>query len=130
MPYVAPTVDDMKARYPEFKDVEVSIVQAALDEAATRVDKSWREADFQNARMLYAGHVLTLAGQGSSREAKFAGLAAAGISQIKISSLSVTLAKDGFYSRNPIRAGELSSTSYGTRFMALMRLNFPAILVV
>lgn len=130
MPYVAPTVEQLKVRYPEFKDVATETIQAALDAAATKVDESWREADFQEARMLYAGHTMTLAGLGSSREAKFSGLSAAGISQIKISSLSVSMAKDGFYSRNPVRAGELSSTSYGTRFLQLMRVNFPAVLVV
>ena len=130
MPYVAPTVDDLKTRYPEFKDVVTETLQSALDEAATRVDRSWREADFQPAQLLYAAHTLTLAGQGTSREAKFAGLSAAGISQIKISSLSLSMAKEGTYARNPSRAGELTSTSYGVRFLDLMRVNFPAVLVV
>lgn len=130
MPYVAPTVAELKTRYPEFKDVAEATVQAALDDAATRVETSWREADFQPAQLLYAAHTMTLAGLGTSREAKFAGLSAAGISQIKISSLSLSMAKEGTYARNPSRAGELNSTSYGVRFLELMRLNFPAVLVV
>ena len=90
MPYEYPTVAELKVAFPDFTSVAEPTVQAALDDAKKRVDTSWREADFKMAQMLYAGHLMTLAGQGSGREAKFAGLSAAGISEIKISSLSVT----------------------------------------
>lgn len=125
MPYVEPTVQDLKTRFPEFSQVADEVLQAALGEAAGRVDETWREADFATARILYAAHVLVGQGLGSGREAKFAGLNAAGISQIKISSLSVSMAKDGAYAREPVRAGELRSTSYGVRFLALLKLNHP-----
>lgn len=130
MPYVAPTVADLKTRYAEFTQVPDAQLQLALDDAANRVDLTWREADFQQAQLLYAAHVLTLQGLGTSREAKFAALSAAGISQIKISSLSLSMAKEGTYARNSTRAGELASTTYGVQFLELVRLNFPAVLVV
>lgn len=130
MPYVAPTVAELKARYSEFALVPDEKLQLALDDAALRVDTTWREADFKPAQLLYAAHKLTLQGLGTGREAKFAALSAAGISQIKISSLSLSMAKEGAYARQPTRSGELESTSYGVMFRELVRLNFPAILVV
>lgn len=129
MPYVPPTIADLKLRFPSFAGVADSVLQGALDEAANRVDTTWREEDFQPAQLLYAAHVLTIDGQGTGREAKFSALGAAGISQIKISSLSVSMRKDGEDSSSTKTKSTLYGSSYGKRFLDIMRVNFPAVAV-
>lgn len=127
MPYVAPTIAQLKTRFPVFSTVADEVLQAALGEAANRVDTTWREEDFQTAQLLYAAHILTTDGHGTGREAKFAALGDAGISQIKISSLSVSMNKGG--TETVKFSSTLAKTSFGKRFLDLMRLNHPAILV-
>ena len=127
MPYVAPTVADLKLRFPVFNGVADSVLQGALEEAANKVDTTWREVDFQPAQLLYAAHVLTMDGHGSGREAKFAALGDAGISQIKISSLSVSLNKNA--GEQVKTSSTLSKTSFGKRYLDLLRVNHPAIVV-
>jgi len=127
VPYVAPTVQDLKTRFPSFAGVADTVLQAALGEAANKVDQTWREEDFQQAQLLYAAHVLTMDGHGTGREAKFAALGDAGISQIKISSLSVSMKAPGADTTKT--ASLLSRTSFGKRFLDMLRLNHPAIMV-
>lgn len=120
MAYVVPTIADFKARFPRFAAVSDAVVQSALDEAALAVDDTWAsQADFTLGRLLYAAHVLTLDGQGTSTEAQLAGF-----NSIKMGSLSLTLEK---------RSGDssaLEATSYGRRFLALLGTNSPMALVV
>lgn len=136
MPYVVPTTAELKLRFPIFQAVAEPILQGAIDEGSNRVDRTWREVDYQSAIMLFAAHTLTMDGQGTGREAKFAALAEAGISSIKISSLAISLRKagaEGVTSTGSFRSapfGTLRSTSFGKRFLDLMRLNHPAVVVV
>lgn len=114
MAYVDPTPADLKARFPGFVTTPDAAVQGALDEAAGRVDTSWLEADYRIARMLYAAHVLTMDGLGSSTETQLMGFR-----RIKVSSLELE--------REPgpsATAAALTSTSYGRRFLELAGLNF------
>lgn len=129
MPYVLPTIANLKERFPIFASVGDPILQGALNEGANKVDTTWREVDYQNAIMLFAAHVLTIDGHGTGREAKFAALAEAGISSIKISSLAISLKKGGSEGSSK-SYGTLSSSSYGKRFLDLMRVNHPAVVVV
>lgn len=112
MAYDAPTAAQFKERFPAFASVADFDVENALSDAARRVDETWAEGDFARARMLYAAHVLVLDGQGTGREVKLSGF-----KRIKIGSLELERAGD-------TSAGSLSSTSYGQRFLELMRLNF------
>lgn len=129
MSYVAPTIADLKLRFPVFVGVADSVLTTALGEAANRVDNTWREEDFQSAQLLYAAHILTIDGHGSGKEAKFAALVDAGISSIKISSLAVSMSK-GSSESSAKYTSVLARTSYGKRFLDLLRLNHPAVLVV
>jgi hypothetical protein len=113
MSYTAPTAADLKARFPAFSTVSDDLVTSALDDAARRVDETWTEGDFAMARMLYACHVMALDGLGSGREAKLLGF-----KRIKVGSLELERGGDGSV------AGDLSSTTYGNRFIGLARVNF------
>ena len=128
MAYEPPTVEQFKARFPGFDNVPDETVEAALTEAARMVDTSWLEPDFAPARMYYAAHVLVLDGNGDSKEAKIAGLTLAGLSSIKISSLAVGFKRAGSEG-NQQYASALQSTSYGTRFLGLLKLNKPAVVM-
>lgn len=129
MAYVAPTPADFKAKYPQFSAVTDSVVQGALDEAALRVDESWLERDFAIARMLFAAHVLTITGSGTDQESKLAGLVNSGLTSVKSGSLQVQLgALVGGAKKEVVRG--LESTTYGQRFMDLMRFNHPGVVVI
>lgn len=131
MAYVAPTAADLKVRYPAFAGVADVTVESALAEAALRVDETWIEADFPVARMLYAAHVLTLDGQGTHKEAKFASLAVSGLTSIKSGSMTVALSESSARGETKKqKAGSLQGTSYGQRFLELLRVNKPAVVVL
>lgn len=119
MAYDVPTALDLKERFPSFLAVSDAIIESAITEAQGRVDTTWPEADYAPAIMLYAAHLLTLDGLGSSTEASLAG-----IKSLTIGSLSLTSAAGGDAS------GSLASTSYGRRFREMARRNFPAVAVV
>lgn len=114
MAYVEPTPASLKARFPVFSAVLDAVVQTAIDEAGRRVDQSWPEEDYTLAKSLYAAHVLTLDGQGTSREGKMLGFKSVEIGPIKL--------ERSTSDANSI--GTLQSTSFGVRFAELLRANF------
>ncbi len=128
MAYVAPTAAELKARHTAFAAVPDVTVEAYLTEAARMVDESWLEGDFKSARMYYAAHLMVLDGLGDSKEAKIAGLVLSGLKTIKIANLGVGFdkAKEG----SSKTLSTLTTTSYGQRFVDLLRLNKPAVVVL
>lgn len=121
MAWTAPTVAELKVRFPAFSAVADATVQAALDEAALRVDESWiDEASFRLGRMLYAAHVLTLDQNGSGVAATLGGFRS-----VTMGPLSITRGGP-----DSVLVGELASTGYGARFMALLRINQPPVAIV
>ncbi len=125
MAYVQPGVADLRARFPTFAIVPDIPVAAALAEAAIRVDTSWTEGDYAPAILLYAAHLLTLDGQGTSAEAALAAAGALGFTTLQSGTLSL-----GRSPRPDAAAGGiLAETTYGRRFLALLRANQPAVLV-
>ena len=131
MAYDPPTVEQFRTRYPVFANVPDATIQAALDEAAGWVDQTWTEADFPVARMLYAAHVLTLEGQGNNSESKFAGLAAIGLTSVKSGELTVSLSKPSVSQDTKNRlTGFFQGTTFGQRFLGLMKVNHPAVVVL
>jgi hypothetical protein len=130
MAWTAPTPADVKARFPAFAAVPDAAIQGALDEAALQVDETWvSEADFRLGRMLLAAHILTLDGLGTGAEAEAAGAGASGFKRMKSGQLELerfTAADSGAGSGD----GLLGTTSYGRRFLDLLKRNFPAVLVV
>jgi hypothetical protein len=114
MAYVEPTAATFKARFPAFAAVSDSAIESALSEASRRVDTTWTEGDYTTAKLLYAAHVLTMDGLGSSNEARLAGF-----KRVKIGPMDLERAVTDAKSSSSLRA-----TSYGARFAELARLNF------
>lgn len=125
MAVLPPTAADLVGRFPTFAAVPAGTVAAALAEAGIRVDASWTAGDTSMGVMLYAAHVLTLDGQGTSAEAALAAAGALGISTFRAGSLELE--------RRPVTGADagnlLTETTYGRRFLALLRANQPAVLV-
>ena len=126
MPYVVPAAADLVARFPAFAAVSTAVIGNALVEAQTRVDESWMPGDYTIAIMLLAAHTLTLDGQGASAEAALAAAGALGFRSLHSGALS--LDRDPTPS-DGTRPSLLEQTSYGRRFLALLRVNQPAIVV-
>lgn len=125
MAATSPTATDLVARFPTFAAVPTAAVTTALAEAGTRVDARWTAGDASLGLMLYAAHILTLDGQGTSAEAALAAAGALGISTFRAGSLALE--------RRPVTGADagnlLTETTYGRRFLALLRVNQPAVLV-
>jgi hypothetical protein len=126
MSYYIPLPGDVVARFPAFAAVPTAVIAGAIAEAQTRVDGSWLPSDFTIAIMLYAAHVMTLDGFGTSAEAALAGAGAMGFQSLHAGGLRLD--------RRP-RQGQSEATSlyaettYGRRFLALLAVNQPPILV-
>jgi hypothetical protein len=116
MAYTAPTAAELKAKFPAFAAVDDTVVNAALSDAARMVDESWLEGDFKNGRMLYAAHTMTLDGHGTGSD--LAGYQMAGLKSIQSGSLSAT-----FDNGAAGGGSSLATTSYGRRFLELLRVN-------
>lgn len=120
-----PASADLVGRFPTFAAVPAATVTAALAEAGARVDATWTTSDQVLGTVLYAAHVLTLDGQGTSAEAALAAAGALGISRFRAGSLELE--------RRPATGRDagnlLTETTYGRRFLALLRVNQPAVLV-
>ncbi len=128
MPYIAPSVADFQSRFPRFAATGPVAVQSALDEGARSVDETWTEGDFAMGRMLYAAHVLTLEGFGEGAESQAMAQGMGVYSSMTSGSLSLTRA-GGSSSGGGGMASGFGSTSYGLRFLALLRRNFAGVAV-
>lgn len=119
MTYTVPTVSDFRTRFPKFECDDNNVIQRALDEASRYVDDTWvSQSDFNEGRFLYAAHVLTLDGYGSSTEAELAQSGLMGFSTIKSGEL--TLVRDT--SKDNTKS-LIDQTTYGKRFKNLQKLN-------
>lgn len=123
MAYVQPTAADLLARFATFAAVPGPRLDAAIAEALVRVDATWTERDYRLGVLLYAAHVLTLDGLGTGAEAALAAAGALGFGALKSGSLGLERRSAG------PSGGILAETTYGRRFLALLRANQPAVLV-
>lgn len=119
-----PTPSDFTTRFPAFAAVDPGAIATALAEAATRVDATWTSGDAPLGLMLYAAHVLTLDGQGTGAEAALGAAGALGFSTLRAGSLHIERAAPADKA-----ASALGETTYGRRFLALLKVNQPAVLV-
>lgn len=121
MPYTPPTYAQFKARYPRFAAVPEATYDAFLPEALRQVDRTWTEADYQPAVMLYTAHLLTLEGLGTGAEAQVNAQGAGGFKVMRSGSLTLERfsGKDG----GAASSDPLDATSYGGQFKALRRQN-------
>ena len=118
-----PTSTDLTTRFPAFAGVDPAVLGRALTEAATRVDTTWTTGDYPLGVMLYAAHVLTLDGLGTGAEATMAAAGALGFQSMQSGSLQLGQA-GGSEGRSV-----LELTTYGRRFLALLKVNQPAVFV-
>lgn len=126
MPYAVPTPADLSARFPAFAAVPPAALAGAIAEAQGRVDASWLASDYPVAILLLAAHTLTLDGLGTGAEAAAAAAGTLGYASLRSGGLSLER------QRPPRGAAEpsiLAETTYGRRFLALLKVNQPAVLV-
>lgn len=118
MAWTAPVPSDLQTRFPRFSSVDAGVVQTALDEAARMVDDTWLEGDRTMGLFLYACHVMTLDGFGEG----------ASVEDFQsMTSGSLTLTR---FPREPGASGDtLLTTSYGKRFIELLKRNKPGVVV-
>lgn len=120
MSYTAPTLDDFVLRFPEFKETPAYKINAAMIEVMRSVDETWIEGDYIPAILYLTAHVLS--GDISAAETVGNGgeIASESIGRISIS-----------YRQTASGGGAgLLSTSYGTKYAELRRLNHPPFLIV
>ena len=123
MSYDVPTVADFRARFPSFATTSDEEIQIAIDDASDMVDETWLEKDFQKAILFLAAHYLTI----SSAEVAGAIGDEQTIASESFGPISVSYAKTETGSGN---GSSFATTGYGRRYLELLGLNFPAILVV
>ena len=126
MPYIIPAAADLVARFPGFAAVAPAVVASALGEAQSRVDTTWLPEDFTIAIMLLAAHTMTLDGLGTGAEAASAAAGTLGYTSLRAGSLSLDRRRPGEKTQD---TSLLSETTYGRRFLALLKVNQPAVLV-
>lgn len=119
MPYTQATAADLKARFARFAAVADETIDIWLTTARRDVDASWCEDDRAYAEMLLAAHHLTTEGFGTGTEAQLAADGLAGMQSIKSGQLSLTVS-DAMANAKP---GSVESTTYGQRFLELLRKN-------
>lgn len=140
MSYTAPTADDLTARFPEFGPVRPETLAAILAEAIAAVDDSWIEKDRRTAQMYLAAHLLASEGEPyRSQELASGGDGVAGslrpVKSMTVGDVSITYG--GFDNLGNVKDGVGASTvdwlktsTYGNRYLSLMKLNFPSATVV
>lgn len=115
---IPPSSNEFKARFPRFAAVDDGVVTDALDRASTQVDETWATYDRDEGMLLYAAHQLTLDGQGTGTEAELNAQGAGGLRIMKSGSLTIER-----FDRGAASGGAYETTSYGTRFLTLLKLN-------
>lgn len=126
MPYAVPTPADLSARFPAFAAVPSAALAGAIAEAQARVDASWLASDYPVAILLLAAHTLTLDGLGTGAEAAAAAAGTLGYASLRSGGLSLDRARPP---RGAAEPSILAETTYGRRFLALLKVNQPAVLV-
>lgn len=130
MVWAPPTIAEFKARWsPRFDAVADGPIQAALDEAALQVDETWvDEPNYRQGILLLAAHILTLDGYGTGAEAEAGAAGASGFKVMRSGQL--TLERFTAADAGGGDEGVLATTSYGRRFLDLLKRNIPAVAIV
>lgn len=114
-------------RFSEFTNIDESFIAQALHEGLYNVGQNWNnEHDYQLGQMLYAAHQMTLAGLGTTTEAKLAADGLLGFEQIRSGQLSVSRGGRGASSGNNNKSAAqeaLEQTKHGKEYLVLRRRN-------
>lgn len=134
MAYTEPTAGTFKARYPEFAPVSNDLITLVLQEAISQVGDTWVEKDRARAQMLLAAHTLTMEGE-PGRTTTGQGSAGTGpIKRDKVGDVETEYQNAAERYGSGVNyvnsAAGYESTEYGRRYLALLKLNFPAVAVV
>jgi len=127
MPYTQPTVEQFQTRFPVFSEADEAQIQTLLTEASASVDESWAEADFQPAIMYLAAHLLAT---DSSQEGDDVGAGGDGtIASESFNGMSVSYVRPNGVSGGAFTS-EYGGTSYGRRYLNLLKRNKPAVVAI
>lgn len=130
MPYTTPTYSDFITRYPVFDNVIAypqATVEAILAECANNIDTSWFENDYQPAIMAMTAHLLSIEATADAGAPDTPGPATYLTSE-SFAGMSMSYGKSS-------ESGSLSSseswgsTTYGRRYLDLLRKNKPPVVV-
>lgn len=138
MPYETPTATAFKARYTEFDPVSDARVDVFISEALSSVDNSWVETDYQPAIMALTAHKLVLEGepQRSSDPSALVDVNNLGrkIKTRKVGDVSTEFEGTEMSASANDKGSSftlgLSKTSYGQRYLQLLKLNAAGMRVV
>jgi PHD/YefM family antitoxin component YafN of YafNO toxin-antitoxin module len=146
MPYALPTVNEFRARLPEFADTENGDITAGILAASDFIDDSWIEADYKPALIYLAAHLMSMqamaiaAGGGSSGGSVNAGDGDVYVSNVNVEGRSISWGvKAGARSTTNSSSGASivsagsefwKRTFYGQLFEKLLRRNVIPVLVI
>lgn len=117
---MAVTAVSFKTFFPEYAGESDAFVEFRIAEAMRKVDDSWLPADVDLATLYLAAHYVTVSVQ--QRES--------GTGQVVTSERFGPMSISYGSAQQPGSYSDLSSTTYGERFLELVTLNFPAVAVV
>lgn len=126
MAYVAPTIADLKARFPGLTAAGDPLLTLVLNEAIAMVGPAWRERDRATAQLYYAAHLL--ASQGLADGSNGASAVTGPVKRDRVGDAETEFAGLSG-SGGAADASDLGSTIYGQQYRRLLRLNFPGVAV-
>jgi len=131
MPYEKPTVDQFTTRFPIFSEADEDLITALIDEAASRIDNSWREVDYQPAILYLTAHLLATDNSGEDESVEFGAAGGNSVASESFGPISVSYGRRAS-TMNPGASlyDYYQQTEYGRRFYRLLKLNKPAVLAV
>lgn len=120
MTVTVPTAAAVKMRFAQFASQTDTAIEFAIEEAALHVDDSWPADRASLAIMYLAGHYLMV---DISRAQSGTGQV---IRSESMDGMSIT------YDNSAVRPdpSDYTTTSYGQRYLALVRDNFPGVLLI
>lgn len=131
MPYVTPTVETFKVRFPEFAPVNDALVGMVLNEAIDAVGETWLERDRAIAQMYLAAHKLAMMGEPQRTTGIGVGNSptTGAVKRRKVGDVETEFA--GVSSGGSGSSyGGFGGTSYGLEYWRLLKMNFPSPMVV
>jgi len=121
MTHAVPTATEFKARHTGFAAVADGTVTSMLAEASRSVSTCWAEADYGDAIMYLAAHLIA---EEQSAGGPSAASKAGPIKRVKADTVEIE------YMAGGAKDATLGTTIYGRRFLALRDRNVPRVLVV
>lgn len=125
--YDIPTTDEFFTRFPIFEDADEDTIAAFIQEASGHVDTGWRDVDYKPAIMYLAAHLYATDNSEAGSEVEI-GPSQGAVASESFGPMSVSYASNNSGSLSS--SEEFGTTSYGRRFLALLRLNQPPVVVV